>query len=177
MRQITNPYWSIVIFPLLAFLIMMAARVEPDTISLASRIYTFLVLGYVSSRYVGRAPFLMWERDLSPEARNVTGWSLSLVGFMFQIAYGWLYIAYDRPEWLSSQYWNASFVVLIAVGLTLVASSVPRIPPFGDNRYGLSEFTSMIVVIVSALGVFVASHIPQAIALFKSLFGGFTHAL
>lgn len=177
MSQLTNPYWAILLVPLASFLALMVFRVDVDSISLIARVYTFLVLGYVGSRYVGRAPILVWEKNLSPEARNVVGWAIALIGFMLQIAYGWIYIAYDRPLWLSSQYWGASFVVLIAVGLTVVASSVPRLPPFGDGRNGLSEAASALVVIVSALGVFVVSHIPQVVAFFKSIFGGVANAL
>lgn len=167
-----NPYILALILPLIGFLSLIVLKVNPDWISLIARIYAFVVLGYVGARYVGRAPVLVWERDTSQEARNVVGWGVAIVGFMLQIAYGWIYIAYDRPDWLASQYWSASIVVLVSVGLTIVATSVPRFPPFGDGRNGLSEVASLVVVVSSALAVFFASHLPQVWAVIKGLWSG-----
>ncbi len=163
MSQLTNPYLAVILAPLAVFLALVYFHVEPDMISLWARFYAFAMLGYVGSRYVGRAPILVWKRNTTPEARNVVGWAIVVVGFMFQIAYGWVFIAYDRPQWLSSQYW---------VGLSVVASSVPRFPPYGDGRNGLSEIASIVVVIGSSLSVFAASHIPQIIATIKGLWSG-----
>lgn len=171
-RQLTNPYWAMILAPLAAFLALVKLQVEPDTLSLWVRFYSFAALGYVGARYVGRAPVLIWSKNMTPEARNVVGWAIVIVGFMLNIAYGWIYIAYDRPVWLSSQYWGVSFVTLIALGVTIVATSVPRFPPFGNGRNGLSEIASVLVVIGSALAVFIGSHIPQAIAIFKGIWGG-----
>jgi len=175
--QLTNPYWAMVLVPLAVFLTLVHFRTDPDLINLWGRFYGFLVLGYVGARYVGRAPVLMWQRNTSPEARNISGWAIAVVGFMLQIVYGWIYIAYDRPIWLSSQYWGASFVVLIAVGLTIVASSVPKFPPFGDGRNGLGEIASVLVVIGSALAVFVVSHIPAVFGFLRGLWVGLLAAV
>lgn len=167
-----NPYILALLIPLISFLSLIALKVNPDWISLVSRVYAFVILGYVGARYVGRAPVLVWQRNTTEEARNVIGWGVAIVGFMLQIAYGWIYIAYDRPEWLSSQYWSASIIVLVSVGLTIVATSVPRFPPFGDGRNGLSEVASLVVVVSSALMVFLASHLPQVWAMIKGLLNG-----
>lgn len=175
-HHLTNPYYAAIFVPLVSFLVMVYLRVEPDLISLLGRAYVFGLLCYIAARYVGRAPVLIWERNTSPEARNIVGWAIVLVGFALQIAYGWVYIAYDRPSWLSSQYWGASVVVLVAVGLSIVATSVPRFPPFGDGRNGLGEVASLLVVIGSALSVFAVSHIPQLWNLFRSLFNGISRA-
>lgn len=172
MSQLTNPYLAVILVPLVVFIALVSIKTDPDMISLWGRFYAFAMLGYVGSRYVGRAPVLVWNQNTSPEARNVVGWAVVVVGFMFQIAYGWVYIAYDRPAWLSSQYWGAAFIILICVGLSVVASSVPRFPPYGDGRNGLSEITSILVVIGSSLSVFAASHIPQIIAAIKGLWAG-----
>jgi hypothetical protein len=174
--QFTNPYWAIIAVPLAIFMALVHFDTDPDYINLWGRAAVFTLLGYIAARYVGRAPFLMWSRNFSPEARNIVGWAICLVGFMLQIAYGWVYIAYDRPLWLSSQYWGASFVVLVGVGLAVVASSVPRLPPFGNDRNGLSELASLAVVALSTLSVFVVSHIPQIMAFIKSVFGGIARA-
>lgn len=172
MKQLTNPYWAMLLFPLLSFVLLMGAKVEPDIINLWLRLYTFGMLCYVGARYVGRAPMLMWERNTSPEARNVVGWAIVIVGFALNIAYGWVYIAYDRPIWLSSQYWGVSFVVWIALGVTIVASSVPKFPPFRDGKNGLSDVASFFVVLISALSVFAISHIPQIWTAIKGLWLG-----
>jgi hypothetical protein len=170
-RQLTNPYWAALLVPLAVFLALVRLGVSSDDMSFWARLYTFAILGYVGARYVGRAPFLIWQRDLTPQARNVTGWGIALVGFMAQIGYGWVYVNYDRPAWLASQYWSVSFVTLIALGMTIVATSVPRLPPFGGGRNGLSELASALVVALGAFSVFVASHVPQAIALLKAAWG------
>ena len=177
MGQISNPYLAVVLVPLVIFLILIFYRVDPDTINLWSRAYVFSMLGYVGARYVGRAPVLMWERNTSPEARNIVGFAIFLVGLALQVAYGWIYISYQRPLWLSSQYWGASFVVLLGVGLSLVASSVPKFPPFGDGKNGLGEVASVLVVLLSALTVFFVSHIPAVVAGLKALFAPLLHAL
>ncbi len=174
--QLTNPYWAMLLVPLALFLLLIHLRIEPDIINLWVRFYTFAALGYVGARYVGRAPVLMWRQNTSPEARNVIGWAILIVGFMLNIAYGWIYIAYDRPYWLSSQYWGVSFIALIALGVTVVASSVPKFPPFGDGRNGLSELGSFLVVALSALAVFAASHVPQIVVFLKSIFVGVSRA-
>jgi hypothetical protein len=176
MSQLTNPYLAVILAPLAVFLTLVFLRTDPDMISLWGRFYAFAMLGYVGSRYVGRAPILVWSRNTTPEARNVIGWAVVVVGFMMQIAYGWIFIAYDRPVWLSSQYWGAAFVILICVGLSIVASSVPRFPPYGDGRNGLSEIASILVVIGSSLSVFAASHIPQLLAAIKSAWLGLAAA-
>lgn len=176
-RTLTNPYFAALIIPLAAFLALIHFRADPDAISLVGRVAVFALLGYVGARYVGRAPILAWERNTSPEARNIVGWAIALIGFMMQIAYGWVYIAYDRPVWLSSQYWGASFVILIGVGLTIVATSVPKFPPFGDGRNGLGEVASWMVVIFSTMAVFVASHVPQVVAFLRGLFGSVVNAV
>lgn len=176
-EQLTNPYWAILLTPLAAFLLLMHLQTSPDTMNLWVRFYTFAALGYVAARYVGRAPILMWKRNFSPEARNVVGWAWVCVGFMLNIAYGWVYIAYDRPAWLSSQYWGVAFISLIALGVTIVATSVPRFPPFGNGKNGLSEIASAFVVLVSAGAVFAVSHIPQVMAFFKSIWASVAHAL
>lgn len=176
-KQFTNPYWAVLLVPLVAFLTMIGFQVSPDDIGLVGRILVFGLLGYVGARYVGRAPMLMWEKDTTAPARNVVGWAICLVGFMLQIAYGWVYIAYDRPAWLSSQYYGSGIIVLVGVGLAVVATSVPRFPPFGDGRNGLSEAASALVVIISAIAVFVVSHIPNIANAFKSIFGGLSRAL
>lgn len=177
MSRLSNPYLAIVLVPLAIFLALIHIRVDPDAINLWGRGIVFALLGYIGSRYVGRAPILMWDRNFTPEARNIVGWAIVLIGFMLQIAYGWIYIAYDRPVWLSSQYWGASFVILIGVGLAVVASSVPRLPPFGGGRNGLSEIASIFVVIASTLGLFIASHIPQIMAVVKGLWNGLLTAV
>lgn len=176
-NQLTNPYWAILLVPLAFFLLLIHLRVDPDSINLWTRFYTFAMLGYVGARYVGRAPVLMWQKNMTPEARNVIGWAVVIVGFMLNIAYGWVYIAYDRPAWLSSQYWGVSFISLIALGISVVASSVPRLPPFGGGKNGLSELASAMVALGVGISVFAASHIPQIMAFFKALFAPVTHAL
>lgn len=176
-RLLTNPYLAILLVPLAAFLLLVQVNIAPDPISIFARIYVFALFAYVGARYVGRAPVLMVEGNTSPEARNIVGWALVIVGSMLTQVYAALYIWYDRPEWLSSQYWSPSFVVLIGTGLTLVASSVPRFPPFGNSPHGLSVIASFVVGFSSAVGLFLASHIPQVVAFFRGIWGGVAHAL
>jgi len=177
-KQLTNPYWAIFLVPLAIFILLIYWRTDPDIINLWGRGGVFALLAYISARYVGRAPVLVWEKDTTPEARNIVGWAIVLIGFMLQISYGWIYIRYDRPIWLSSQYWGASFIILIGVGLAVVASSIPKLPPFGGGRHGLSDIASVAVVFVSALGVFIMSHvnIPTLVSIFKGIWSGLLSA-
>ena len=171
-RVLSNPYLAILLAPLLSFLALVHFGVTPDPISLVARVYVFALFGYVGARYVGRAPVLMWQANTSPEALNVSGWSLVIVGSMMQQLYAWLYIVYNRPSWLASQYWSPSFVVLVATGLSLVAFSVPRIPPFGRGAGGLSVAASFIIGLGTGIGMLFVSHIPQIIAVIKGMWTG-----
>lgn len=168
-RFITNTYLMILLAPLLAFVGVVAVGVPPDPINLLARLYVFAGFAYVGARYVGRAPILMWRGDTSPEARNIVGWGIIIMASMMQQLYAWLYIVYERPVFLSSSYWSPSFVVLAGVGLTLVASSVPRFPPFGSGPNGLSVISSFCVGLGAALGLFLLAHVAQAWAVLKAL--------
>lgn len=176
MSQLTNPYWAILLAPLAAFLVLVHVGITPDPINLVARVYVFALFGYVGARYVGRAPILMWKGDVRPEALNVSGWSLVILGSMMTQLYAWLYIVYDRPIWLSSQYWSPAFVVLIATGLSLVAFSVPRLPPFGKGAGGLSVAASFIIGLGTGIGMLFVSHVPQIITAIKAMLGGFARA-
>lgn len=172
-----NPYIIVLVAPLIFFLGLVYFSVSADGINLWGRGVVVALLGYISARYVGRAPILIWERDFTPEARNIVGFAIVLIGFAFNIAYGWVYIVMSRPTWLASQYWGVSSILLIGVGLAIVASSIPRFPPFGDGRNGLGEMASLFVVICSALTMFVFSHLPQLWTALKGLFAGLLSAV
>lgn len=176
-RILTNPYAAILLAPLASFLTLVHFGVAPDPINLVARVYVFALFAYVGARYVGRAPSLMWSGDMRPEARNISGWALVILGSMMTQVYGFLYITYDRPEWLSGQYWSPSFVVLIATGLTLVASSVPRFPPFGVGGQGLSVIASFVVGFSSAMFLVLLQQIGHVWLILKAIFAGAVHAL
>lgn len=175
-RLLTNPYLAIILAPLAAFLILVYSGVQADPINLGARVYVFALFAYVGARYVGRAPSLMLEGNMSPEARNINGWALVCLGSMLQMAYGVVYIAWDRPDWLAGQFWGPAFVALVGVGLTLVASSVPRLPPFGGGAHGLSVMSSFLVGLSGALFLFLLQHIAQAFAIVKAGLMGLVHA-
>ncbi len=173
-----NPYVYIMLGPLVLFILAVWAGVEPDQINVAGRLYVFGLMAYSAARYVGHAPVLMWQGDMTPEARNVTGWALFLMAIMGQMAYGALVISLDRPAWLLATYWSAALVVLAGVGMTLVASSVPRFPfpPFGKgDGYGVA--TSFLVGFLSAVGLFMVQHVPALLKLIGAFFSGLTHAV
>jgi len=173
---VNNPYIAILFLPLTAFIALVLLGVTPDPINLVARVYVFSLFGYVGARYVGRAPVLIWTGDTRPEALNVAGWALVILGSMMTQLYGWLYIVYQRPVWISSQYWSPAFVVLIATGLSLVAFSVPRLPPFGKGS-GLSVAASFIIGLGTGIGMLVVSHVPQLWAIVKALWGGMLSAV
>lgn len=175
-RALTNPYLAIILTPLAVFMTLAYSGIGSDPISLVARIYVFALFAYVGARYVGRAPQLMWEQDMSPQARNITGWSFVILGSMLTQVYAWVYIVYNRPEWISSQYWSPAFVVLIGTGLTLVASSVPRFPPFGTGPQGLSVIASFVVGLSSALFLILLQQVGHFWMLLKALFGTAIHA-
>jgi hypothetical protein len=174
---LTNPYFAILLVPLAVFLALVYARVEPDPISIWGRVYVFGLLAYVGARYVGRAPSLVLQANMAPEARNIVGWAIFIVALMATQIYATLYIWNDRPHWLDSLYWSPSFVVLIGVGITLVASSVPRFPPFGNSPHGLSVISSFFVGLGAGGGMFILAHIGQVTTFLKSLWLGAVHTL
>lgn len=175
-EQITNPYLAALLVPLAFFSFLIWLGVGSDPINLVGRLVAFGLYAYIGARYVGTAPRIAWGKDFSPQARNVVGWAISIVSAMATMMYGWLFIAYGRPEWLSSTYWNPGFIVLLCVGLAFVASSVPKVGPFPKGPPAMSVFGSMLIGIFSAGGLFLAGHIPQVLAAIKGLFAGVSHA-
>lgn len=178
MNRLNNPYLFIVLGPLVGFLTLVGFSVDPDLISIPGRLLIFGALAYIGVRYVGRAPVLAWRGDMSLAARNIIGWAMAISAMMLQQGYGLVYIAYDRPDWLSSLYWSPSFTVLMLVGLSLVMSSVPRVWPFGGHgRSGFGMLTSFLIAILSAGTLFFIEHLPVAWKLLMTLMAGLTHAV
>jgi hypothetical protein len=176
-RHLRNPYWAIIILPLAAFLLLIAISVDPDWISIPTRIMVFGVLAFIAIRYVGRAPILAWNADFSAPARNIVGWGMSISAMMMQQVYGTLYLAYDRPLWLSSQYYSPAFSILMLVGLGLVFSSVPRFWPFGPGgAAGLGSAASFIIGVLSTMALFGLQHLPYLWKTLTAVFIGMTRA-
>ena len=163
-KALHNPYTWVLVIPLIAFICCVTFGVDPDLIGLWGRFYCVALIAYVGARYVGRAPILMVKGDMSPEGRNITGFALFLVAILLQQAYGRLYISMDRPVWLSVTYFNPAFVILASVGMTLVASSVPRFPfpPFGSGN-GLGVTTSFLVGFLSATLLILSQHVVAVV--------------
>lgn len=172
-----NPYIYILGIPVLTFAIVAYVGISPDPISLVIRIVLFGLYGYVGARYLSRAPSLIWAKDTTPEAFNIVGWSLTVVGLMLQTGYGWLFIVMDRPEWMASMYWNPAFTCLITVGMAMVAWSIPRVGIFPSGQRGLSTFAAFIVGFLSAGSMFAISHIPQIAAVIRNIFGNVMRAV
>jgi len=177
-RHIRNPYWYVLLIPLILFLGLVAISTPADTISVPGRVFIFGMLAYVTARYAGRAPRLMWEANTLPESRNIVGLGMFLVAQMASQAYGVVFTSLDRPEWLSSQYWIPAFITLGATGLILVASSIPRFPfpPFGNPK-GLSSWASIAFAVASSIGLSVASHAPYLAKIIAGLWGALLHAV
>jgi len=160
MTRLRNPYLWVLLLPLLGFILVMLLGVDPDHVNLAGRLYFFGLLGYVGARYVGRAPVLMWRGDTTPEGRNIVGFALFIVAIMLTQAYAWIAISAGRPAWLAEAYYSPALVVLAGVGVTLVASSVPRFPFPPANGNGLTRWTSFLVGFLSATALLMAQHLP-----------------
>jgi hypothetical protein len=160
-RLLLNPYFWVLLVPLVAFLTAVYFKVEPDYLNIGGRTVVFGLLAYIAVRYVGTAPILAWRGDWSDAARNVIGWGTSISAMMFQQVYSALYLIMDRPLWLSSQYWGPSFVVLMCVGLALVVSSVPRFWPFGGPGSGMGATASLVVGLLGAAGLFFVQQLPM----------------
>jgi hypothetical protein len=175
-RHFRNPYWAIILFPLAVFLLLAALSVDPDWISIPARASIFGVLAFIAVRYVGRAPVLAWRGDFSAAARNICGWGMTIIAMMLQQVYATLYIAYNRPEWLSSQYYSPALSVLMLVGLSLVFSSVPKFWPFGPGGGGLGSAASFLVGVLSTAALFGAQHLPFLWKAITTIFIGMTRA-
>ncbi len=181
-RAIKNPYLWILLVPLVAFLTVVWLRAEPDEISVWVRIGVFLCLAYLTARYAGRTPRLMWEGNFTPESRNITGWGLFLLSQMATQVLAVLSISLSvagiRPGWLSSTYYSPALVSLGLVGLSLVASSIPKLPmpPFFGGK-GFSGAASVIIAVLSAAGLSIVSHFPAVMKAVASLFSALVHAV
>ena len=176
MNRLRNIYLWVLLIPLVSFVAAILAGLDADNINIAGRLYVFGLMAYSAVRYVGRAPVLMWRGDVSPEARNISGFAIFMVAIMAQMAYGVMLIGLDRPSWLVATYWSAGLVILAGVGMTLVASSVPRFPfpPFGKGN-GYSVATSFLVGFLSAGALFMAQHIPVLWKAVQGLFLSLQH--
>lgn len=172
-----NPYLYILGIPALLFFVLVIYGVSPDPISLITRIALFGLYGYVGARYLSRAPSLIWQRDTSPEAFNVVGWSLCIVGLMLSTAYGWLFIVYERPDWLSSLYFNPAFVTLTTIGMAMVAWSIPRVGIFPSGQRGLSTFAAFVIGFLSAASMFLIGKLPEIVSVVRAIFGGVLRAV
>lgn len=177
MRLLGNLYFLVLFVPLVIFLILVWLGVMSDPINLWSRLYVFGAFGYAGARYVGRAPLLALQDDRSSEARNIVGWAVIILALMAQQVYSWVYVSQGRPDFLTQSYWSPALVVLTGVGVTLVASSVPRFPPFGSGPQGLSVMGSFLVGLLSAISFFVASHMGQIMTAIKAILANGSHAL
>lgn len=176
-NQLTNPYFAALLVPLAFFTFFIWLGVGADPISLTGRLVAFGLYAYIGARYVGTAPMLVWQKDFRAQARNVVGWAIAIVSAMATILYGWLFIAYGRPEWLSSTYWNPGFIILLCVGLAFVASSVPKVGPFPKGPPAMSVLGSIFIASLGTLGMFVLGHLPQAIVVAKSVWSGILGSL
>ncbi len=176
-RHLKNPYWYALLVPLVLFLGLVALGVSADTISVPGRVLIFGMLAYVTARYAGRAPRLIWEANTLPESRHIVGLGMFLVAQMMSQAYGVVYVSLDRPEWIASQYYVPAFITLGSVGLAFVASSIPRFPfpPFGRPK-GLSSWASILFALVSSGGLYLVSHAPYVVKFISGLWGGIMRA-
>jgi len=177
MKLLTNPYLWILLVPATVFLTLALLGVDPDQINLSGRLYFFGLLAYVGARYVGRAPVLMWNRNWTPEGRNVVGFGLFIVAIMLTQVLAWVSIVYNRPVWLMMSYYSPALVILSGVGMTLVASSVPRFPFPPTGSTGLSVLASFAVGLLSALALFTAQFIPMIVKAIVVALTGLVHAL
>ncbi len=184
-RVLKNLYFWSLLIPAIAFGLLALARVGADDLNLTARLYFFGLLAYVGARYVARAPMLMLEGNVTPEGRNITGWGIFIVSIMLQQVLAWLAIVYSdengvRPLWLSNSYWSPALVVLAGVGITLVASSVPRFqfpfPPQGGSPNGLGMIASFAVGVLSALALFASQWLPSLFKVIGFFLQGLAHA-
>lgn len=176
-KALTNPYLYIIGIPAVSFTILAYAQISPDPISLVVRIVLFGLYGYIGARYLSRAPSLIFARDTSPEAFNIVGWSLGIVGLMLSTGYGWLFIVYERPDWLASMYWNPAFTTLTTVGMAMVAWSIPRVGMFPSGNRGLSTLGAFLIGFLSAGSMFLIGHIPQIVAMVKGFIASAVRAV
>ncbi len=176
-RLLRNPYLYVLGVPLVAFVGLILAGVDPDHISLSARVFFFAMLAYVGARYMGRAPFLIWQGNTKPESINVIGFAILFVATALTQIYALLVITYDRAPWIVATYWSGGFVVLASVGITMVAYSIPRIPlPPLSGRDGMGMLGSFLFAILSAGALFMAHNFPSIWKIVSAFFAGLMHA-
>lgn len=169
-----NVYLYIFGIPALTFVALMTAQTPTDWINLVARVAVSVLVAYIAGRYIWRAVALVRDGNTAPEAFNVIGWSTFLLAYIIQTLWGAVFIAMDRPLWMSSLYINSALVVLACVGAGMVAWSIPRVGIFPTEQKGVMNAA---LLIIGAGLMFVVSHIPQAVTIIKNMFMGFAHAL
>lgn len=169
MSAFRNPYLYIFGVPALTFLLLMAMQTPTDHINMVGRIVSVMLVGYIAARYMWRSVFLIISADTRPESFNLVGWSTFLIAFILATVWGAVFIALDRPAFMSSLYVNSATVILGAIGAAMIAWSIPRVGIFPNDQKGLS---SLAAFVVGAGLMFLLSHAPQVISVARNVIAG-----
>lgn len=176
-KRILKNRWLWLLLPMpISIGLLMLFHVPADLALVVLGFLIFVVASIVSSRYVLRAPILVWEGNVEKSAVNVLGWSLVLVSILATQTYRWLFIQADRPDAWTQTYWSSSFLVVMFAGFCFVAYStvrdVPREPR--GKRLGLGGF---LVGFLSALGLTLSGILPGLYRMASMALAGLLRAL
>lgn len=173
-RILKNPWTWIFALPALVFVILVSVHAPVDTMLLTFGFLLFLAIALPASKYVLRAPVLVYQGDVSSEALNITGWACVMLSLESTQVYRWVYITMDRPAWLTETYWSSSFIYAMFYGFLLVAWSTRRAVPKPPNgRVGLGGF---FIGFATAIGLMLSGILPSVTRTVVVLFGSLTHA-
>lgn len=152
----------------LVFVIPLLAGVPADWAAQVHRFILFVIVSVAFSRYIVRAPFMWWEGDMRPEAKQIIGFAVVLFGILYQNLYAWIFVAIGRPDALLTQYWSDGSVFLMVLGFLFIAWSTnpPRPMRLRGSRVG-----SYLVGLLTGLGLMLSGILPQAIRLLGMALG------
>ena len=176
-RLLKNAWTWILGVPVVLFVALVIARVPPDWVTVTFGLFVFLAASVVSSKYLLRAPALIYAGDTSRESMNIVGWGLVLLSILETTVYRWVFISMNRAEWLTLTYWNPAFIITMFVGFVLVAYSTRRSDPVAPPTGKRISLSSLFVGLLSGIGLTMSGALPFVGKLFGVLWNGLAHTM
>lgn len=149
--------------------------INPDVLLLILGVLIFVALSMLASRYVPRAPVLIYSGNIENEAIHIVGYSIVFLSLMATQVLRWVAIQLGRPDWLTAQYWSADIVLSMFYGFALVVWSTRRVtprPPSG--RIGVRGF---LVGLISGIGLMLSGILPHLGKIVSAAFMALTKAM
>lgn len=163
MNPFQNRWLWILSPPAVLFGALMWFGVPPDTLLWLFSIALFIIVAYPAAKYFWRTTEIVWNNYAERQDFNVAGWAFVLLGLMTTQIYRWVWLSFDRPDWLTGHYWSAAYLYLMLFGFGLVAWSARKAPPDAVPSEGGFGFIHLFVGFISGVGLMLSGALPAAI--------------